>query len=148
MSRVELGRITAIVAIMATLASCSDSTAPQRTSGLAPSGPNLQHSPHACTAGSDVHSIEITPAAAHVTVGQSVQLTAIAHDAHGLVVQDATFCWSVDLHDVSISATGLATGVELGNPATITVTTIAHDHVLTAHAVVTLMHAQSHTAGH
>src|SRR5206468_2143496 len=69
-----------------------------------------------------VASVSVTPAAASVAPGQTVQLTASALDASGNVLSGWTTSWSSGDPAVAlVDGSGLVTGVAAG-PATITAT--------------------------
>ncbi len=64
-----------------------------------------------------VASVEVTPSPAAVVVGQSLQLTATPRAANGTVVNGRTVTWSSsDPSMVSVSATGVVTGIAPGGP--------------------------------
>jgi len=70
----------------------------------------------------EVASVAITPSTSTLDVGATAQLTAVAYDASGAVVQGKAIAWSSSANTVaSITSTGLLTGVSPGN-ATITAT--------------------------
>src|SRR6266566_4752608 len=72
--------------------------------------------------GPPVATVDVTPAAASVQVGQTVQLTATLKDATGNILTGRTVTWaSSNTSTATVSATGLVTGVAPG-PATITAT--------------------------
>jgi hypothetical protein len=79
----------------------------------------------ACGDVTDTHpvtSVEVTPAPATVTVGGTVQLTAVTRDANGIPLTDRTVEWSSSNTDVAtVDDDGLVTGVAVG-AATITAT--------------------------
>ncbi len=69
-----------------------------------------------------VARVAITPATSTLDVGATAQLTAVAYDASGAVVQGKAIAWSSSASTVaSITSTGLLTGVTPGT-ATITAT--------------------------
>src|SRR5437867_843488 len=69
-----------------------------------------------------VRSVSVTPAAASVTVGQSVQLAATLKDSSGNVLTGRTVAWATNAAGVAtVSASGLVTGVAVG-AATVTAT--------------------------
>jgi hypothetical protein len=69
-----------------------------------------------------VASVSVTPGAVSATTGQTVQLTAIPRDATGRPLLGRTVTWrSSNTAVVTVSASGLATGVPAGS-ATITAT--------------------------
>jgi hypothetical protein len=148
MSRTQVARLAAVVVSLAALASCSDSTAPRTPFDVTALSPNLQHGVHTCTSSDHVQSIDVTPATATIGVGGTVQLVAVAHDALGHVVHNVTVCWSGDGHTVSVSETGLVTGLTTGGPVTVTATTSSPHHTLAGHSVVTVLHSTSHAGSH
>jgi hypothetical protein len=67
-----------------------------------------------------VSRIEVTPPAASVADGESVQLTAKAYSCDGSLLAAPTFTWqSSDVTTVSVSTSGMALGVKLGGPVAI-----------------------------
>ncbi len=69
-----------------------------------------------------VASVTVSPAAASILLGQTVQLTAVVKDANGNVLTGRPVTWaSSALGVASVSATGLVTALALGS-ATITAT--------------------------
>ena len=67
-----------------------------------------------------VSRIEVTPPAASVADGESVQLTAKAYSCDGSLLAAPTFTWqSSDVTTVSVSTSGMAVGVKLGGPVAI-----------------------------
>ena len=75
------------------------------------------------TAAAPVASVTVTPATATVAVGDTLRLSAEAHDANGRVVAGAEFSWSSNNEAAAtIDASGLVTGLAEG-AATITATT-------------------------
>lgn len=75
--------------------------------------------------GGGVYTVEVSPAAASVAVGASVQLTATARDRRGNVIPDVTFYWASSDASLAgvLSTDGLVTGVSAGGPVTITAST-------------------------
>src|SRR5881396_288011 len=70
-----------------------------------------------------VASVSVTPPAASVAPGQTVQLTASALDASGNVLSGWTTSWSSSNRAVAlVDGSGLVTGVAAGPAATITAT--------------------------
>ena len=64
---------------------------------------------------SSVATVDVTPSADTVTVGSSVQLSAVASDASGTILQNQTMTWvSRDTMLTKVTATGLVTGVAAG----------------------------------
>jgi uncharacterized protein YjdB len=62
-----------------------------------------------------VASVVLTPSSASVIVGQTVQLSAVAKDASGNTISDASMSWqSLDTLIATVSATGLVRGVAAG----------------------------------
>ena len=57
-----------------------------------------------------IERVEVTPAAAEVGVGQTLQLAAKAYDANGNVLPDASFRWFTGGDEGSVSETGLVQG--------------------------------------
>jgi uncharacterized protein YjdB len=69
-----------------------------------------------------VAAVEITPASASVTVGSSVQLSAVARDAAGNVLAGRAITWSSSGDGIAtVDASGLVRGIAVGG-ATITAT--------------------------
>ncbi|HSA56811.1 MAG TPA: Ig-like domain-containing protein [Gemmatimonadaceae bacterium] len=67
-----------------------------------------------------VASVSVAAPRGIVQVGQTLQLTATAHDAAGNVLTDRAFTWhSSDERIASVSGTGAVTGVSAGGPVTI-----------------------------
>lgn len=70
-----------------------------------------------------VVSVTITPATETVVVTQTLQLTAVAKDAHGGTIAGRTITWSTsDASRATVSSTGLVTGV---SPGDVTITASA-----------------------
>ena len=66
--------------------------------------------------------VEVSPSAATIPLGDSLQLSATAKDASGNVLSDSTVAWaSSDTVRATVSSTGLVTAVSLGS-STITAT--------------------------
>ncbi len=64
----------------------------------------------------DVESVEISPDSASVSVGGTQQFIASALDADGQIIPSVTFTWtSLDRDIATVSATGLAAGVDVGS---------------------------------
>ncbi|HTI64210.1 MAG TPA: Ig-like domain-containing protein, partial [Gemmatimonadaceae bacterium] len=64
----------------------------------------------------NVVSIEVTPATSALALGAQLPLTAVARDADGKIVSDASIVWSVkDPGIATVSPIGVVTGVGLGN---------------------------------
>lgn len=61
-----------------------------------------------------VASVEVTPAAANVGVGGSVQLTAVAKDGAGGILSGRPMTWSTSSAQIATVAAGLVTGVAAG----------------------------------
>ncbi len=61
-----------------------------------------------------VASVEVTPAAANVGVGGTVQLTAVAKDAAGSILSGRPMSWSSSSVQIATVAAGLVTGVAAG----------------------------------
>jgi hypothetical protein len=95
-------RLAAALPLLALLAAaCSDSTSP---------GPSLA-------------TIDVTPPADTVEVGQTVQLQATPLDQSGDVLDGQSIAWSSADEDVaSISTSGMVTGLAPGGPVTMTAT--------------------------
>ena len=75
------------------------------------------------TAVQPVASVTVSPAAATLAPGASVQLTAVATGASGATLPTPSFTWSTsDTAVAKVSASGLVSGIALGS-ATITATT-------------------------
>lgn len=69
-----------------------------------------------------VASVEVSPSAGSMHVGETLQLSATAKDAGGRILTDRTFAWSSsDVSVATVSGTGLVTSEDLGI-ATITAT--------------------------
>jgi alpha-tubulin suppressor-like RCC1 family protein/uncharacterized protein YjdB len=67
-----------------------------------------------------VASVTIAPGNATIQLGQSVQLSATARDAQGNVLSGRPITWSSsDAATATVSAAGLAAGVAVGGPVTI-----------------------------
>lgn len=72
------------------------------------------------TVANSVASVEVTPTAPTIDVGETVQLTAVAKNSRGAVVSGRTVTWtSSDPTVVSVDATGTIEGLEDGS-ATVT----------------------------
>jgi hypothetical protein len=70
-----------------------------------------------------VSSVEVTPPSGSVTVGGTLQLTAVGRTSGGVEVTDRAARWSSSNAAVaSVSSSGLVTGNALGGPVTITAT--------------------------
>jgi uncharacterized protein YjdB len=64
----------------------------------------------------NVVSIEVTPSTSALALGAQLPLAAVARDADGKIVSDASIVWSVkDPGIASVSPIGVVTGVGLGN---------------------------------
>jgi uncharacterized protein YjdB len=62
-----------------------------------------------------VASVDVTPAADTLTVGSTVQFTAVARDAEGNVLSDRAMSWlSRDTAIAAVTAAGLVTGITTG----------------------------------
>jgi len=70
---------------------------------------------------SSVASIAVTsPIGARMAVGRTVQLVAVAHDAHGATVSGVTLTWTSSASGIaSVDATGVVSGIAAG-PVTLT----------------------------
>src|SRR5688572_15577859 len=70
-----------------------------------------------------VASIVLTPATATVVVGDTVRIVALLKSATGAVLTDRSLQWSSsEPATVTVSATGLVTGVAVGGPVSISAT--------------------------
>jgi uncharacterized protein YjdB len=70
-----------------------------------------------------VTSVIVAPDSPTLVVGDSVQLTAVAMDAGGVLVPNATFTWkSSNAAMASVSATGMVKALTPGGPVNITAT--------------------------
>ena len=68
-----------------------------------------------------VSRIEVTPGEATVADGDLVQLSAVAFSCDGTRLAPPTFAWqSSDATIVSVSTSGMVTGVANGGPVTVT----------------------------
>jgi uncharacterized protein YjdB len=61
-----------------------------------------------------VASVEVTPTAILLAVGQSRALTAITRDAAGRVLTGREVTWTVDAPNVSVNSNGVILGVSHG----------------------------------
>ncbi len=80
-----------------------------------------------------VATVTLTPSMAEIEEGRTQQFIAVAAEADGMLIADATFIWSSSHENVAtVSSTGLATGVGPGE-ATITATSdgVSGDAALT-----------------
>lgn len=80
----------------------------------------------------NVVSVTVSPTSATVEVGGTQQFTAVAKDENGNAVSDSVIWTSSDASVVSVSTSGMATGVAAGNAAiTATVGGVAGSAVIT-----------------
>ncbi|HEX7122208.1 MAG TPA: Ig-like domain-containing protein [Gemmatimonadaceae bacterium] len=101
-------RVTAALAALAAalLAACGSDSATEPSPAPGP-GPGPGPVP--------VHSVQITPNAPALTVGQTLQLTATLADATGKPITGRTVTWTSSAQQyVTVSGTGLLTGVAAG----------------------------------
>ena len=110
-------------------------------------------------AGPTVASVTVTPAAATINIGQTQQFTAVAKDANGNVITEASFTWNSDATSVAtVNSNGLATAVTGGTAhitatsggvngsATLLVASVASVTVSPATATITVGQRQQFTA--
>jgi len=70
-----------------------------------------------------VASVTVSPSSPSVTVGATLQLTAVTRDANNNVLSGRTVSWSSGNSGIaSVSGSGLVTGIVVGGPITITAT--------------------------
>jgi Big-like domain-containing protein len=100
-----LARVSLSVALLVSAACSSDVTG---SSNIIASG--------------EVARVTVTPSSSTLDVGATAQLTAVAYDAAGAVLQGKSIAWSTSANTIaSVTSIGLVTGVSQGN-ATITAT--------------------------
>lgn len=104
-------RRTLTLALGAVVVACGETVAP--VPEFAPGGPTPK-----------IASLEVTPAAAEVEYGLTLQLTVVARDRKGQIVADPAVIWtSSDPAVASVSSSGLVSAVGAGGPVTITAST-------------------------
>jgi uncharacterized protein YjdB len=94
--KARLSPLASALVIVALAAACGD----QEASGIPPES---------------VATIRVSAPTTEIKVGQTVQLTATAHDREGEVLQGREFEWTSGIGSVaSVSSTGLVTGLKKG----------------------------------
>jgi hypothetical protein len=83
--------------------------------------------------GASIALLEISPGSGSVSIGQSLQLTAIPYDANGNLLENRTISWSTNAPSVASVSNGLVAGV---GPGTATITATSEGKSATASVLV------------